>query len=245
MSLRLRIKIFFILIIFFLAALYLTKKVEFPRIVSTLLPKKEEIDIVKYFPFSSDDSLKEWEEKLFNKKVDYRIESQGSESYVHATSNCSCSAMYYKTKLDIEKRPILSWKWRLLNFPKKQFSDNLLSKKEDDFAARIYVIFPASFFSNSKVLADIWAQDLKVGTISSSPYSDNIKLIVVESGLDEANGWIIEERNIYEDYKLAFQERPKLNIGAIAFMCDSDSTKSSAEALFDEIKIFIKTINKR
>jgi len=127
------------------------------------------------------------------------------------------------------------------SFPSKNSPDNLLNKKEDDFAARMYVIFPALFFSNSKVLEYIWAEDIEIGTVVSSPYSDNIKLIVVERGLmNENDGWITEERDIYKDYVWAFDSKPRLKMGAIAFMCDSDSTKSNAEAFFDEIKIFYK-----
>jgi hypothetical protein len=209
------------------------------RISPPLLPKKEEPITIKYFPFPTEDSLKEWEEKVFNKKVDYRIESKDNEFYVHAASNRSCSALYHKVKLDVNRQLMLSWKWRINSFPAKKSPDNLLSKEEDDYAARIYVIFPALFFLNSKALEYIWSKDLKVGTISSSPYSDNIKIIVAESGAKEGNEWVIEERNIYDDYKLAFNTPPKFKIGAIAFMCDSDSTRSSADACFGEIKIFI------
>lgn len=239
MSLKLRTKILLI-VIFLLTASYLCRIFDVSRILSFLLPTKEEVTVVRYFPFSTADSLKEWEEKVLNKRVKYRIESSGSESYVHAISNSSCSAMYYKIKLDVRMQPILSWKWRINGFPNKKFPDNLLDREEDDFAARVYVIFPALFFSNSKVLEYIWAKDLKTEAISSSPYSDNIKLIVAESGLNEENKWVLEERDIYEDYLLAFNAKPRSNISAIAFMCDSDSTKSSAEAFFDEIKIFYR-----
>ena len=58
--------------------------------------------------------------------------------------------------------------------------------------------------------------------------------------MNEGEEWIVEERDIYEDYMSAFNYKPKLKIGSIAFMCDSDSTRSNAEAFFDEIKIFYK-----
>ena len=209
-------------------------------IIPFLLGKKEKTTIVAYFPFSEANSLEEWSDKVLHKKVSYGIESSGSESYVHAASKGSCSAKYKKIKLDASKRPILSWKWRVAAFPAKKFPDDLSNKEEDDFAARLYIIFPTLFLAKSKIIEYIWVRDLKIGTISSSPYSDNIKLIAVESGLKEEGKWVFEERNIYEDYVSAFKEKPKRKIGAIAFMCDSDSTNSSAEAYFDEIKISIK-----
>lgn len=235
-----RVKTLLISAIFLVTLLCLCKIFNISKIISPFLPKKKESVIIKYFPFSTEDSLKEWEEKVFNKKVDYRIEIKDNKFYVHATSNRSCSALYHKVKLDVNRQLMLSWKWCIDGFPTKRSPDNLLRKEEDDYAARVYVIFPALFFLNSKVLEYIWAKDLKVGTIASSPYSDNIKIIVAESGVKEGNEWVIEERNIYDDYKLAFNTPPKFKIGAIAFMCDSDSTRSSADACFGEIKIFIK-----
>ena len=71
----------------------------------------------------------------------------------------------------------------------------------------------------------------------TSPYSRNLQLIVAECGKGERNEWVSEYRDIYEDYVMAFGEEPKLNIGAIAFMTDADSTGSTAESFYDEIKI--------
>ena len=42
---------------------------------------------------------------------------------------------------------------------------------------------------------------------------------------------------IYDDYIKLFGEKPKLNIGAIAFMTDADSTKTTANAVYDEITL--------
>jgi len=210
------------------------------RLPERFFPEKKELSVIAYFPFSSDDSLGEWKEKVLRKKVKYSVISSPAESYVRAVSNGTCSSMYHTLKLNADIRPVLSWKWRVVGFPEKKYSDDLKSREEDDFAARMYVIFPALFFANSRVLEYIWAQDLGIGTISSSPYSDNIKLIVLRSGPTENGAWKKEERDIYEDYVSAFHARPKYKIGAVAFMCDSDSTGSSAEAHFDDIKIFIK-----
>ena len=228
------------ILLFILIALLLGVFVSLGSLFAPFFKAKEEGLIVKYFPFSRPDSLKEWDEKVLRKRVSYKIESGEDGSYVHAISRNSCSAMHYKINLNPRRHPIFSWKWRVGKFPDKKSPDDFLSKKEDDFAARIYVIFPALFFTNSKVLEYIWAEDLEVGTISRSPYTNNIKLIVVESGLSEEGKWVLEERDIFEDYVLAFGVKPTLKIGNIAFMSDSDSTKSSSEAYFDEIKLSVK-----
>ncbi len=198
------------------------------------------VETVKYFPFSEDDALKEWEEKIFKGRVVYSIDKENHSSFVLASSNGTASAMYYKIKLNITSHPIISWRWNAKQFPIKNKKENLKDAKQDDFVARVYVIFPSLIFTNTKALEYIWTESIPEGTIESSPYSKNLKLFVVESGKREEGTWINERRDIYEDYIAAFGEEPKSNIGAIAFMTDADSTGTNAEGFFDDIKIGYK-----
>lgn len=204
-------------------------------------PSKYKMQLVKWFPFSEEGSLREWEEKIFKDKVIYRVEKDEPLAYVRAKSANAASALYYKIKLGAKKDgPLISWKWRVAKFPEKKLAENLGTENEDDFAARVYVIFPAMFFTNSKVLEYIWAEDLPVGTIGPSPYSGNIKLIVARSGLVKDGGWAYEERDIAEDYVKAFGRRPEYDIGAVAFMTNTEHTGTSADAMYDEIKLGYK-----
>lgn len=206
-------------------------------------PQKRKValeNIVKYFPFTSENALKEWEEKVLKGKVQYSVEQFGDENaYVKAESKKTASALFYKSKIDIQKRPIISWKWRVEEFPKKKLPESISSKKEEDFAARIYVIFPAAFFTKSKVIEYIWSENIPAGTFGSSGYSENIKVLVLRSG-SAGSEWFEETRNVYEDYLKLFGSKPSYNIGAIAFMTDSDSTKTEAGSLYDDIKISYK-----
>jgi len=188
------------------------------------------VDVVRRFGFSNAGDLREWRVKPFRGRVDYRITSDGPESYVSAVSEKTASALFYKIKLDMKKRPVISWKWRVKKFPDKKGSEDLKSAKSDDFGARLYVIFPAMFFTRSRAIEYIWTEEAMEGAVSPSPYSRNLQLVVVESGKKEGVGWVYEERDIYDDYLRAFGEPPRYNIGAIAFMTDADSTGSSAEA---------------
>lgn len=198
-------------------------------------------EIVKSFPFSEEGSLKEWEEKIFRGKVVYRIEQDTPLSYVRATSNRTASALYYKIKLDAKgKSPVISWKWNVDKFPEKKAKESLETKNEDDFAARVYVIFPALFFTKSKVLEYVWAETLPEGMIGTSPYSKNIKLIVARSGENKDKKWFREDRDITADYIKAFATRPEYDIGAVAFMTNTEHTGTSADAMYDEIKLGYK-----
>ena len=193
--------------------------------------------LVKEFSFSDLSCLKEWEEKVFKGKVVYTLEEVDSQGKcVKADSDNTASALYYKIKMNIKQRPVISWKWKVEQFPGRKEVESITNKKEEDFAARVYVIFPATFFPNSKAIEYIWAETLAVGTKSSSPYSNNIQVMVLRSG-DSADEWAVEKRDIYADYIELFGEAPTKNVGAISFMTDSDSTQTQAKAFYDEITL--------
>jgi hypothetical protein len=195
-------------------------------------------EIVKKFSFSDANALKEWEEKVFKNKVIYKIEKEGDRSYVKASSDKSASALYYKINLDTKNgRPVILWNWRTEKFPAKTKPESLEAENEDDFAARVYVIFPAMFITNSKVLEYVWSETMPVGTTGTSPYSKNIKLIVLRQGIDKDKKWFAEERDIYADYVKLFGRTPEYNVGAIAFMTNTEHTGTAAEAMYDEIEV--------
>ena len=207
-----------------------------PKLFDAGAIKDKIASVVRHFPFSKESSLKEWEEKVLKGRVVYLIEKDGSLSYVRAKSEKTASALYHRIRLDVARRPLISWKWRVDEFPKRTSPEIIEDIEEEDFAARVYVIFPAAFFTGSKVIEYIWSETLPPGTSGVSGYSKNIKILVIEEG--KSNGeWRFEERDIYEDYLKLFGKKPKLGIGAIAFMTDADSTKTSATAVYDEIKI--------
>ncbi len=197
-----------------------------------------ECEIVKTFTFPDDFALKEWEEKVFKGKVVYKVRREGDVSYVQASSDKAASALYYRIFLDTKtKQPILRWKWRAEKFPTKNNIESLEAENEDDFAARVYVIFPAMFITNWKVLEYVWSEMLPPGTTGTSPYSKNIKLIVLEKGLSQDKKWPTEERDIYSDYVKLFGRAPENNVGAIAFMTNAEHTGSSAEAKYTDIEV--------
>jgi len=196
--------------------------------------------LLKHFDFSGEKVLDEWQEKVFKGHVKYTIESLYKSSCVLAESRGEASALYHKIKVDMKEHPVLSWRWNVLKFPEKEKAEDIKDAKEDDYGARIYVIFPGFLPTGGKALEYVWAENLPIGTVSSSPYSSNIKIFVLQSGYNKKSDWVQERRDLYKDYVAAFGREPSAKIGAIAFMTDSDSTKTSAEAVYDEIKIEYK-----
>lgn len=231
-------------------------------------------NLPKVFKFDKKDALSEWQEKIFKNKVIYTVEPNENGGQLVAKSKNACSGLIYNIRFDPKKYPLISWKWKVLKFPERNYYASALLPQQslsfwekildtlglkpkrpkpvaapvaeksaksgwlerDDYAARIYVIFPSWIFSNIKAIEYVWSDDLPKGTIITSPYFANIKLIVVESGKKGNDEWVYEERNINEDYKRAFGVSPA-GVGAIAIMTDTDNTLSTAEALYTDIKV--------
>lgn len=191
---------------------------------------------VKIFSFSGAADLAEWQEKPVAKgNTDYSIGEYDGKKCVVAESTDSASTLYYKQRLSYGRCPYVSWEWKAVDFPQRTEPENLSKKKEFDFAAQVYVITDAKFFLNAKALQYVWTESIPAGIVVSNPYTEKVKIIVLESGPTEE--WKIETRDICKDYREAFGKELEKDIAAVSFMTDSDSTGTSAKACYTNIEI--------
>ena len=198
------------------------------------VPKPQGGPVLRHWRFDGTDPLKNWEEKVFKGKTLFRVSSRPGGNYLHVESADACSGLFVKT--EAVSGLFLRWRWRATEFPAKK-KHELSNRGEDDFAARVYAIFPANNFFHSDVIEYIWDEKSSPGTCADSAYSDRIKLLVLRAGpaSSEDQGWRSEHRNIYEDYLKLFGRKPHYAVGMIAVMSDSDSTGSGSAADFGEI----------
>ena len=201
----------------------------------------------KWFPFNHVRALDEWQEKIFKGRVLYQIKANPGEGFLSAVSRSASSGLLYRIKFDVTKFPMISWEWMVKKFPTKKAGPNPSGGwiERDDYAARVYVIFPSWNFTNIKTLEYIWDEDQPAGKILTSPYSNNIKLLVIESGKANLNRWVLEERNIQQDYQKAFGVKAPRYVGAVAIMTDADNSVSIAEALYKNLRIGYKNVQSK
>lgn len=189
---------------------------------------------VRRFSFSSPESLNEWEEKIFaHGSTAYNVVNINEKFCVKAVSKSSASALYLKVCLLAEKSPCVSWDWKVEEFPFFTRKESLTDKENFDFAAQVYVIFYSRMFLKAKAIQYVWAKETPVRTMVWSPYTKNVKILVLESGTSGV--WKREARNLKDDFYALFGEKLDKNVMAIAFMTDSDSTSTGASAYYDEI----------
>lgn len=176
---------------------------------------------------------KGWKEKRFKGQTRYTVVEKDGRVCIAADSKASASGLFYEIKVDPGTMPLLSWQWQIEDVLVK---GDATKKSGDDYAARVYVVFPSSFFWRTRALNYIWDNKLPKGTVIVNAYTKNAMMIVVESGAEQKGKWLTEERNIREDYLMAFGEPPPA-VGAIAIMTDTDDTGESAKAWYGLIRI--------
>lgn len=82
----------------------------------------------------------------------------------------------------------------------------------------------------------VWCNTRAPDTVITSPRSDRIREIVVESGAKNINVWMDYERNIRADYEKAFGEPSGALLG-IGIMTDSDNTRTTTRAWYGQVKL--------
>ena len=172
-----------------------------------------------------------WRAKSFKGETVYRIVAEDGNHVLQAESRGTASGLVCKVDVDPRDYPLLSWRWKVAGtIP----AGDERSRGGDDYAARVYVIFPHWFFPKTRTLNYIWANHLPQGELLANAYTANAMMIAVESGPQLAGQWLAERRDIVADYRQAFGEDPP-RIGAIAVMTDTDNTGAMATAWYDDL----------
>ena len=213
-------------------------------IISVLLsvvnvPSEVKRKIIEQFSSESQfrQTIQGWKERSFMGNTQYQIVEENGNHILHAVSDSSASGLYKRYKYDPREWQRLSWRWKVIQMPEK---GDERYKETDDYGARVYVIFSNLLWWKSKTISYIWASRLPKDTFCPNPWMPKHEMMVaVESGQDSLGQWIMESRNVYEDYRRLFGSEPP-RIGAIAVLTDSDNTGGKAEAYYDDFILWEK-----
>ena len=189
--------------------------------------------------------------KKIERHTAYTLVEDNSTAVVRAEAEASASGLTREIKINPKEYPIMQWQWKVSNILEK---GSVYQKDGDDYPARIYITFEydsskLGFFEKVKYEAVrllygqypplgainyIWESKTPIGTMVPNPYTDRVRMIVVESGEEKLNQWVREERNILEDYRKAFGQEPPM-ISGVAIMTDTDNTAEKAIAYYGDI----------
>lgn len=192
-----------------------------------------------------------WDHKELKGKNTYTIVDDMGVKVLKAESKSTASGLFKQLNLNPKQYPLVSWQWKATRLPAKA---DERTKDGDDCAARTFIIFEdelpkassysklkhklATTFSNfvpsGVALCYIWGNKLSKDQDINSPYTDWVRTIAVESGVDKLGQWVSIERNVFEDFKRIYGTEPK-KIIAVAVMTDTDQTKDSITTYYKDI----------
>ena len=197
-----------------------------------------------------------WEPLIFPKverQTVYSLYNDTGRTVVRAESSNSASGLIHRKRIDPRHYPYIRWRWKVDRVPGK---GDVSSKSGDDCAARLYVAFAydereagwlerlwyrtTSLFAGEELpgsaLTYIWASKATKEAVIDNAYADSAKMIVLQSGNVRSKEWIEEQRNLLDDYRLAFGHEPTEIIG-IAIMTDTDNTGEEVTAYYGDISL--------
>lgn len=164
----------------------------------------------------------------------YVISEEDNNKYLKADDTGQSIIIGKEVKWDLEKYPVLTWKWRVRNLPENADAWN----GKNDSAAGLYITFKRNFFGIPKSIKYIWASTLPKGTEFRKEKLGKPYVIVLESGSENIGKWVTVTRNLAEDFERAWGEKPDDKILAIGFLTDGNSTGTNASADYDELIAF-------
>lgn len=183
--------------------------------------------------FSAGD-LSGWEAKSFEGETAYRLVDGGDGTVLEATSRASASGLFLERRIDLAATPVLAWRWRVsgpVDPPDER------TRGGDDFAARIYFVAPGQgLFALPKSVSYVWASRQPVGSSWPNPYTDNVRMVAVDSGTRHAGEWRSHRRNMREDFRALFG-RDITEISHVAIMTDTDNSGLSARSWYGDIRL--------
>lgn len=190
--------------------------------------KGERVDIARF----SQGDLNGWQKKSFAGETHYSLENSDGQLALRADSSAAASGRYREVNVDLNKTPILNWRWKAGGI---LTGNDEHTRAGDDYPARIYVVFSGGvMFWRTRAINYVWSNKQPVGSSWPNAFTDHAHMIAIQSGSTRVGQWVIERRDVRADYRHAFGEEPG-HVDAVAIMTDTDNTGAVATAWYGDI----------
>ena len=151
-----------------------------------------------------------WTGEAFGRPAayDFTIEQDTGRRVLHLESRNEHStiARDIKGKVNLKETPILEWTWKVTTLPT---GGDLRRKETTDMAAQLYVVWPRfPALLRSRIIGYVWDATTPAATIMKSQKTGTVTFVVMRSGSKDLGKWLIEHRNVAEDYVKIFGEFP-------------------------------------
>jgi hypothetical protein len=191
------------------------------------------------------------------KAAEFTLVRDGGVTVLHVHSQAAVGSAAFRLMADPRAQGRLTWRWKIDH---SLAAAHFGTKQGDDFAARVYVTFDVP--QASLPLADrakmtlakivygadlpaaaicyVWDNHQPIGTSAWNPYTDRLRMVVLESGNGRAGEWAAESRDVEADFRAAFGSSwkgPTPAITGVAVSSDTDQTLESVNAWFGDLRL--------
>lgn len=220
------------------------------------LAQRASVPVMEFSALAPGAALPGWLESVtFGDKAQptrFALVADEGRTALRARARSSASGLARTLRVDPADYPILAWRWKALNLVAR---GGLASRESDDFALRLYVLFDLdpdllSFADRMKIslarafwgarlplaaLCYVWDGQAPAGTIAPNAYTDRVRMVVADSGSASLGRWVSHERDVAEDFRLAFG-LPAPAITSVIVSADTDNTGETTEAYFGDVE---------
>jgi hypothetical protein len=182
--------------------------------------------------------LDHWEAKEFQGQTHYQLVDLAGTQVLKAESAGSASGLFNEQRIDLQKTPVMNWRWHIKNRLGNNINEQ--EKSGDDYAARVYVVVNGGVaFWQTKAINYVWSSTSPTGKVWPNAYAyaganGKMMMIALRSSSDGTGTWYTEKRNILDDLKHQFGEDIRY-IDAVAIMTDTDDSHGKVTAYYGDI----------
>jgi hypothetical protein len=197
--------------------------------------------------------LSPWREVRLNDKLrpnQFTVREWDGALAVEVRSSGSMSLMARPVQVDLQRTPVLCWRWRV-DAPLK--GADMTQRHGDDYAARLYasLALPEADMSLAlraqlslarsiwgaavpdAALNYVWDNRQPIGTERPNAYTDRTTMIVMRSGAADAGGWVQERRHVGRDAARLYGVSAR--VVQLAVTADTDNTGETVRAGFADL----------
>ena len=182
----------------------------------------------------------------------FELVDEDGKTVLQVTSAASAASIGIPLTASLASNSRLEWRWKIGSV---LVNADMEKKTGDDFAARLYVFFDVPLSSLSilertkiRLIRMIWGGDVPtaalcyvwdnrhpVGYSQWSPYTNRVRVMVMQSGAADVGKWVDESRDVAADFRSAFGiDAPAIT--GLAVGSDTDQTGETVLSWFGDVK---------